>query len=122
VVEEIDAAEPHPAVDRGELRGSVQVERVDDGAIVEVRAPHAAIIEYGTRPFFPPIAPLAAWARRKGFTDPEGAAFAIALAISRRGIAPRGYFAKAVARGKRWVRIEVDRELAALGRRLPRLG
>lgn len=100
VVTEIDRAEPFPAVDRGELRNSTKYDRTDTGAVVSMTAPHAGIIEYGTRPFFPPIAPLAAWALRKGLADDEEEAeeiaMAIAINISRMGIEPRGFFIKAV--------------------------
>jgi hypothetical protein len=47
-VQEIDNAHPFPAVDRGELRNSVVVDPVSDGAIVHVDAPHAVYIELGT--------------------------------------------------------------------------
>lgn len=70
-VEEIDTAKPYPAVDTGELRSSVDATFVDDGAIVTVDAPHAGIIEYGTRPFTPPLAPLVEWVKRKGFARPS---------------------------------------------------
>lgn len=102
VVEEIDDAEPSPAVDRGQLRNSVDTEVFGDDAVVAVKAPHAAPIEYGTRPYFPPTGPLAAWVLRKGIAtsqeDAKSIAFAIARKISEDGIAPRNYFAKAFAR------------------------
>lgn len=101
-VQEIDRASPRPAVDTGELRKSVDSTFVPDGAIVSVDAPHAPFLEYGTRPFSPPIAPLMEWAKRKGFasTDEEARAiaFRVQKAFSRRGMQPRGYFAKAWAR------------------------
>lgn len=100
VVTEIDRAEPHPAVDRGELRNSTKYERTEFGAILSMTAPHAGIMEYGARPFFPPTEPLARWALRKGLADDEEeaqeVAYAIALHISQMGIEPRGYFIKAI--------------------------
>lgn len=63
VVEEIEEVE---AVDTGEMKQSVSTERVDDGAIVAVKAPHAAPMEYGTRPFTPPFEPIYEWVKRKG--------------------------------------------------------
>lgn len=102
VLQEIDNADPFPAVDRGELRNSRDVDNTARGAVVAVKAPHAAIIEDGTRPFFPPIAPLAAWAKRKGLATSDEEArsigFLIARKISKDGIAPRHYFAKAFRR------------------------
>lgn len=36
----------------------------EKAAVIGNYAPHAPIIEYGARPFTPPIAPLLAWAKR----------------------------------------------------------
>lgn len=122
VVHEIDQAEPHPAVDRGELRNSTRFERTDLGAILSMDAPHAGIMEYGARPFFPPTAPLAAWALRKGLADDEEeaeeVAFAIARHISQMGIEPRGYFIKAVMKLKNEgiLAAEIRHELDVLAR------
>lgn len=124
VVEEIDHAVPHPAVDTGALRQSVDYQRAPDGAQVAVTAPHAAAIDQGARPHFPPIDPLVEWVKRKGLshthlrtrtsrttgltsvhvnraaTDAEarGIAFAIARTMARKGIAPRNFMGKAWAR------------------------
>jgi hypothetical protein len=117
-VEEIDSAEPYPAVDTRTLRGSVSTEFVPDGAIVTVDAPHAPMMEFGTRPFFPPIGPLVEWAQRKGLASTEeeakGVAFAIAKRISQDGIAPRRYFAKAWDRMRQALPMDVVRELAKI--------
>lgn len=61
-------------------------------------APHAAIIEYGARPFRPPIGPLLAWAKRV-LKDPSqppkyssrvwALATATQKAISLRGLPPK---------------------------------
>jgi len=125
VVNEIDSAEPFPAVDRGELRNSTKFDRLPLGAILSMTAPHAGIIEYGTRPFFPPIEPLARWALRKGLADDEEEAeeiaWSIARHISQMGIEPRGYFIKAVMSLKHdgILREEIKRELDALARSGP---
>lgn len=115
VVEEIDAAEK---VDRGELRGSVSYTREADGAMVSVDAPHASIVDLGTRPFRPPIEPLAAWALRKGLADDEDEAeriaWGIANMIEKFGIRPSNYMAKAWQRVIPVVISEVERELDAL--------
>lgn len=66
VVIQIDTAKPYPAVDRGTMRRSVDVDNHPDGALLSVDAPYAAAIENGTRPFFPPLAPLEDWVIRKG--------------------------------------------------------
>lgn len=137
VVIEIGQSTPYPAVDTGELRNSVDTEFTDQGAIVDVKAPHAAVMEHGARPFRPPLAPLIEWVKRKGLargslgTKPRGTsrevwrsreeaeAVRIARAVQRKiakdGIAPRHYFAKAVVRANPMIRAEVDLELARLG-------
>ena len=66
VVIQIDHANPYPAVDRGTMRRSVGVDNHKDGALLSVDAPYAAAMEYGTRPFWPPMAPLIEWVKRKG--------------------------------------------------------
>ncbi len=54
-------------VDQGELKRSGVVERLSGGDVaIEFTAPHAAHMEFGTRPHVAPIAPLKAWAKRKG--------------------------------------------------------
>lgn len=122
VLQEIDRAQPYPAVDRGELRNSRTITETARGAIVSVDAPHAGIIENGTRPFFPPLEPLKRWVLRKGITDDEAEAKEIALSIARKfaskGIAPRHYFKKAWERFVRYgvVTREVKRELRRIGR------
>lgn len=141
-VEEIDAAEPYPAVDTGELRRSVSTEFIPDGAVVAVNAPHAPMLEYGTRPFAPPLAPLIEWVLRKGLVRPEAphgpqrksnrrvfgpaymapddyaAAEQMARNIQRKfmahGMAPRRYFTKAWARMQRKLRDDIVSELAKI--------
>lgn len=63
---EISNAQPRPAVDTGGLKRSTRVDRKPTGAEVTVDAPHAAAIEHGTRPHWPPLAPLVRWVIRKG--------------------------------------------------------
>lgn len=96
----IDSASPHPAVNNGQLRQSVRWERLVDGALVVVDAPHAIFMEEGTRAHFPPLEPLIAWVIRKGFADSESearnVAYTIARKIARNGIAPRRFFEKAM--------------------------
>lgn len=106
VVEEIDTAKPYPAVDRGQLRRSVRESEILEfgkpvGSHVYMDAPHAAIIEEGTRPFWPPMEPILEWVIRKRLASGDDAvdvANAVRVAISKRGIKPRRYFAKAVRR------------------------
>lgn len=92
--------QPYPIVDRGMLVQSVMLIFSPKGAIVRVDAPYAPMMEYGTRPFMPPLAPLLEWAKRKGFEDPEAIARAVRWKFKRRGMAPKRFFAAAVAQWK----------------------
>lgn len=171
VQKQISNAEPYPAVDTGATRQSVLSEPISDGAELSVNTPQAAIMEWGARPFMPPLAPLIVWVTRKfqlggasrkksvrkkreaaareramGPRKPsrlgpkqdkagrtaraaarkaENEALAIAIAkkvqwkIYHHGIAPRGFFSKAmtVIRSKIAPQ-EVRRELKELEKRL----
>lgn len=117
VVEEIDRAEPYPAVNFGTLRQSTHWAPLSKGAQVYNDAPHFPFMEYGTRPHFPPIAPLVVWATRKFGVDEmeaEGIAWAVAKKISREGTAPRGFFRKAMLRMQAIVEGEITHELELL--------
>jgi HK97 gp10 family phage protein len=77
----------------GELRASILPEIRTQGilggemvGVVGSKVAHALYMEKGTRPHFPPVAALRAWARRRGMV-----AFVIARAISRRGTKPRRF-------------------------------
>lgn len=74
-----------PAVDTGRLRSDVHVETFSGGFAKRIGTSlgYGKWVEHGTGPHFPPVEPLKEWARRHGM--PESAAYAIALAISRRG-------------------------------------
>lgn len=114
VVEEIDQAQPYPAVNFGHLRQSIKWAKTARGAQVFSDAPHFPFIEYGTRAHFPPLAPLVVWATRK-FGVPEdearAIAWAVAIKISKEGIAPRHFFAKGMARMHAIVEGEIAHEL-----------
>jgi hypothetical protein len=117
VIEEIDKASPYPAVDTGGLRNSVKTDLRGPAVIVD--APHAAPINNGTRPFWPPLAPLLTWVIRKGLADDEDDAEQIARAIqfkiAREGIAPRFFMEKAMARVRNdIIPAEIRAELLAL--------
>lgn len=117
LVEEIDKAVPYPAVNTGNMRQSARAGNTPTGAFVEVDAPQAAPINYGTRPFNPPLAPLVAWAVRKfGVTEKEAWRIArgVARKIGKEGIAPRHFFEKAMARIEAIIDPEVQRELERL--------
>lgn len=65
VVQQIAATVPYQPVDTGHLRGSFVVKRLAIGAELYSTAPHAAYIEFGTRPHWVPLDVLRAWASRK---------------------------------------------------------
>ena len=115
---QISRTSPHPAVDTGALRNSVQFTPLPDGCVVSVTAPHAAPIENGTRPFSPPLRPLIEWALRKGLADTEEeakqVAFRVRAAIRRRGIAPRYYFRTAWQKSRPAMRRAIKAELDKL--------
>ena len=51
-------------MDTGLYAQSWDFKKEEWGAVLGNYAPHAPIIEYGARPFTPPIGPLLAWAKR----------------------------------------------------------
>lgn len=60
-IPDLVAASP---VDTGLYAQSWDFHETEMGAIIGNHAPYAGVIEYGARPFKPPIAPLLAWAKR----------------------------------------------------------
>lgn len=84
--------------DQGGLRRSVQV-KIRNRAVAHARAsviveiivdtPYARAVEFGTRPFIPPIQPLYEWAIRKLHLPPPEAksvAYAIRATIAEHGL------------------------------------
>lgn len=85
-------------VDTGLYAQSWDMSVDEQKAVIGNFAPHAPIIEYGARPFTPPIQPLLAWAKRvlkDGSQPPHYSSRVWALAkhtqakIAAQGIAPR---------------------------------
>ena len=78
--------------------GSLQrnIKRTVRGLRGEVVAgsPHAIFVEEGTRPHFPPVAPLEAWAARK--LGSPGLGFVIARSIARKGTPAQPFMQPAV--------------------------
>lgn len=93
-------AEQSP-VDTGLYAQSWNLEVTEKEAILGNYAPHAAVIEFGARPFTPPIGPLLEWARRV-LQQPEVNDHCWALAkytqkkISEEGMAPRNILGNAI--------------------------
>lgn len=87
---------PYALVDRSRLVQSVALVLTPKGAIVRVDAPYAPPLEYGARPFMPPLEPLIAWATRKGFDNPRAVAWAVAMTFRKRGMKPKRFFWRAL--------------------------
>ena len=83
-----------PIVFKGELARSIQARVTGFRGIVGAEAKHAPFVEFGTKPHFPPIAPLERWAQLK--LGKPGAGFAIAKKISERGTKAQPYFEPAI--------------------------
>lgn len=119
VSEVVDSIEKVKAVDSGGLRQSVRYERVDDGGDIIVDAPHAAFVERGTRPHWPPEDPIRLWVARKlGITDDEEnqrVAFLVRAKIAREGTPPRKFMKRKLRRLKKIAMEEVLAELEQMG-------
>lgn len=91
------SAKQNVPVDTGRLRASIASEIRVEGlggtsvkGVVGSNVVYAPYVELGTRPHFPPIGALEAWARRRGMN-----AFLVARAISRRGTKGTRYLQRA---------------------------
>jgi HK97 gp10 family phage protein len=93
------------AVDTGGMRSAIRARQV--GPLEwEVRSPRPGVyVEFGTRPHFPPLAPITAWARRHGI---EKAAFAIARKISRVGTRAQPFMRPALEKVMPRIRQMID--------------
>ncbi len=75
----------------GSLRESVKARNTSDGARIVASAPHAAALEVGSRPHWPPLGPLEAWVKLRGMqglnagATARGSPGAMAAAIAARG-------------------------------------
>jgi len=83
-----------PIVFRGELARSIQATVSAMKGKVVAGAKHAPFVEFGTRPHFPPVAPLERWAATK--LGSAGLGFVIARKIAERGTKAQPFFEPAV--------------------------
>lgn len=99
-----DVVESSP-VDTGLYAQSWMFTETEFGAILANTAPHAPIIEFGARPFRPPMGPLLAWAKRvlqDSSQPPNYSSEVWALAkgtqnkIAREGMMPKKVMEKAI--------------------------
>lgn len=90
----VDVEEGEGAKNLGKLTA-----KFTDELEVVFDAPHAAAVEFGTEPHFPPVGPLIGWAQRKlGLPLPKAkkAGNAIAWKIFHHGTDPQPFFRPAV--------------------------
>lgn len=82
-----------PAMDTGNLANSVLAEFSPKEIEAEIgpTAKYGPYVEFGTRPHFPPMEALEAWARHHGFES----AWPICKAIAERGLRARPYLTPA---------------------------
>ena len=99
----------------GRYRRSWKVETHPRGITIFNDAPYAPIIEDGRRKgSMPPTKPLVKWAKQRiGLSHKEAqwAAFAIALAIKKRGLKPRKVLKDSLPKIKRLMLDEVEHEI-----------
>lgn len=104
------------AVDTGRLVASWRAAQITNGARVYNTSPYAGIVEYGRRPGkFPNITAIARWAQRRlGLSKEEAAraAWPIAEAIARRGLAPRRVLANSLGQIKKLAIEEIKKALS----------
>lgn len=118
-------------LDVGALKSSIRARRIDNKTSeVVADAPHAAVLEVGSRPHMPPLQPLIDWVRRHaksfGVTVRRGRraaesddkileiATAIQHAISVRGTRPRWYMRSTLEKQNRAFAKIVERALKSL--------
>ena len=118
------AAEKAPK-DRGFLQNSIYglVEDQWPHTVGVLGSPleHAAPMEYGATPFWPPSAPIEAWVGRKfGLQGIErrGVAFLVRRAIAQRGLRARRFFAAGLKQAQAVAPALFERAVKNLARRL----
>ena len=167
VIDEIRTTTPHPPVDTGEMSrvSSWPITPILEGGkpsgwALDAATQQASIMEFGTRPFWPPLDPIVAWAKRKmrgkrkatlgrskrspGRKRPNSGgsgrgsgrstspgrkrrkasadraairmAQAVRVAISKRGIKPRGFYARASAHFGKFAQQGIDRFVGQVSR------
>lgn len=87
-------------VDTGRLRASITHKVEPFRAIVGTNVHYAPHVEFGTKPHWPPLAPLQPWAQRHGFPAGREGAWLVARAIARRGTRARRMFQKGVTESR----------------------
>ena len=105
-------------VDQGMYANSWDFTVNEKIAIIGNHAPHAPIIEFGARPFTPPIGPLLAWAKRvlgdssqppKYSSEVWKLAKGTQLKIQEQGIKPRHILQKMMPKILANIKLEIER-------------
>lgn len=101
-----------PIVFTGELARSIEATSTSKKGKIIARARHGAPVEFGTRPHFPPVAPLERWARIK--LGKPGLGFVIARKISVKGTKPQPFFEPAAEESIR----DIERFFEQIGQKV----
>ena len=103
-----DNARALGVLDTGTLRESITIDilALGFGAAIGPEEPYGLFVELGTKKHFPPVQPLEEWAHRHGLE--EGAGYAIAKKIARRGTEARPFLLPAYYSHER----ELEKRLA----------
>jgi hypothetical protein len=102
-------------VDTGLLAQSWKIEVEEKVAIIGNFAPHAPVVEFGARPFTPPIAPLLEWAKRV-LQQPEindacwALARAVQMKIKAQGMKPKHILTNMLDKIVEDIRINLKKE------------
>jgi hypothetical protein len=108
-------SQEHVPEDRGTLRQSGFAPTWDGDSIrYGYQANHAAPMEFGTQPYYPPIKPLVEWAKRVA-GDP-GLGYAVQQKIAEEGIDAQPYMQPSTEAVRNWLQTHefseyLDREL-----------
>lgn len=88
--------------DRGTLRASMFEPEWDNNGNLRygARANHAAAMEFGTKPFWPPISPLIEWAER--VSGDKSLGFYVQWKIAQEGIRAQPYLRPGARKQEQW--------------------
>lgn len=101
--------------DLGVLRNSVRAETQQGGAMIVIDAPHAGIVEMGSRPHTPPLQPLLDWASRHtdNAVDAQRLAKSVQFKIAKYGTKPTYFVRNKLPILRKILKAEIEHELRA---------
>ena len=88
----------------GKLKRSIKYKRNRDGAIVFVGVPYGLFVHEGTKPHWPPVGALKAWADSKGISP-----YAVAHGIAKKGTKAQPFLRTAVEQTQKSLPLEIQR-------------